>query len=86
MDFLGQSCMVYILQSLFTVACLSQGNTKYMRLKDLNAGAFGFVVLAKDIETDEAVAVKFMKRSAVNKVRNKAPSPACNKLSSPVPG
>jgi len=46
----------------------AQGNTKYTRLKDLNAGAFGFVVLAKDTETDEAVAIKFMKRSAVNKV------------------
>ena len=51
----------------------AQGNTKYTRLKDLNAGAFGFVVLAKDTETDEAVAIKFMKRSAVNKVTAAAP-------------
>ena len=47
---------------------LTQGNTKYLRIKDLNAGAFGFVVLARDTETDEAVAIKFMKRNAVNKV------------------
>ncbi len=46
----------------------TQGNTKYVRIKDLNAGAFGFVVLARDTETDEAVAIKFMKRNAVNKV------------------
>ncbi|KAK9840946.1 hypothetical protein WJX81_001908 [Elliptochloris bilobata] len=43
------------------------GNNKYVRLNDLNAGAFGFVVLARDTETDEAVAIKFMKRNAVNK-------------------
>lgn len=47
---------------------LTQGNAKYVRIKDLNAGAFGFVVLARDTETDEAVAIKFMKRNAVNKV------------------
>ena len=39
-----------------------QGNRKYEKIKDLNAGAFGFVQLARDKETGEKVAIKFMER------------------------
>lgn len=31
-----------------------------MQVKDLNAGAFGFVVLAKDKKTNDKVAIKFL--------------------------
>ena len=41
-----------------------QGNRKYEKIKDLNAGAFGFVQLARDKETGEKVAIKFMERGA----------------------
>jgi serine/threonine protein kinase len=30
------------------------------QIRDLNSGAFGFVVLAKDKETNEQVAIKFL--------------------------
>lgn len=39
-----------------------QGNKKYEKIRDLNAGAFGFVHLARDKETGEKVAIKFMER------------------------
>ena len=37
-------------------------NSKYEKIKDLNAGAFGFVQLAREKETGERVAIKFMER------------------------
>ena len=61
-------CQTKAICALLKFCPVTQGNTKYVRLQDLNAGAFGFVVLARDTETDEAVAIKFMKRNAVNKV------------------
>ena len=39
-----------------------ENNSKYEKIKDLNAGAFGFVQLAKEKETGERVAIKFMER------------------------
>lgn len=39
-----------------------EGNKKYEKIKDLNAGAFGFVYLARDKESGEKVAIKFMER------------------------
>ena len=38
------------------------GNTKYEKIKDLNAGAFGFVQLCREKDTGEKVAIKFMER------------------------
>ncbi|KAK9915345.1 hypothetical protein WJX75_007906 [Coccomyxa subellipsoidea] len=38
------------------------GHPKYMKVADLNRGAFGFVQLAKDLETGEQVAIKFIER------------------------
>ena len=38
------------------------GSTKYEKIKDLNAGAFGFVQLCREKDTGEKVAIKFMER------------------------
>ncbi|CAL5221600.1 g3820 [Coccomyxa viridis] len=38
------------------------GHPKYMKVADLNRGAFGFVQLAKDVTTGEQVAIKFIER------------------------
>lgn len=35
------------------------GNTRYRKIKDINKGSFGFVVLAENLETREQVAIKF---------------------------
>ena len=38
------------------------GHPKYEKIKDLNAGAFGFVQLCREKDTGEKVAIKFMER------------------------
>jgi serine/threonine-protein kinase SRK2 len=35
------------------------GNARYRKIKDINKGSFGFVVLAENLETREQVAIKF---------------------------
>ena len=46
------------------------GSTKYEKIKDLNAGAFGFVQLCREKDTGEKVAIKFMERGhKITKVR-----------------
>lgn len=42
--------------------CKGGGHPKYEKIKDLNAGAFGFVQLCKEKDTGEKVAIKFMER------------------------
>eukprot|EP00884_Botryococcus_braunii_P022447 jgi/Botrbrau1/8887/Bobra.0148s0007.1 len=37
-----------------------EGHPRYEKVRDLNSGAFGFVVLARDKETKEQVAIKFL--------------------------
>lgn len=37
-----------------------EGHGRYQRVKYLNSGSFGYVVLAKDIQTGENVAIKFV--------------------------
>lgn len=37
-----------------------QNHPRYQKLQDINAGAFGFVQLALDVETNEKVAIKFL--------------------------
>ncbi len=37
-----------------------QNHPRYHKLQDINAGAFGFVQLALDLETKEKVAIKFL--------------------------
>ena len=49
-----------------------------LQVADLNRGAFGFVQLAKDLETGEQVAIKFIERG--DKVRATSP-PAGPQLS-----
>lgn len=39
-----------------------EGNTKYVKVKDLSAGAFGFVQLARNRRTGQLVAIKFLER------------------------
>ena len=50
------------------------------QVADLNRGAFGFVQLAKDLETGEQVAIKFIERGDKARMRSIAlatsPSPA----------
>lgn len=38
------------------------GHEKYEKLKDLSAGAFGFVQLARNKRTGQHVAIKFLER------------------------
>ena len=46
------------------------GNEKYERVRHLNAGAFGFVQLARNKRTGRHVAIKFLPRGErVGKVR-----------------
>lgn len=35
------------------------GHPRYRKIKDINKGSFGFVVLAENLETREQVAIKF---------------------------
>lgn len=42
--------------------CRGGGHPKYEKIKDINAGAFGFVQLCRDKETGEKLAIKFMER------------------------
>jgi serine/threonine-protein kinase SRK2 len=35
------------------------GNSRYRKIKDINKGSFGFVVLAENLETRDQVAIKF---------------------------
>lgn len=35
------------------------GHPRYRKVKDINKGSFGFVVLAENLETNEHVAIKF---------------------------
>lgn len=35
------------------------GHPRYRKIKDINKGSFGFVVLAENVETHEQVAIKF---------------------------
>lgn len=42
---------------------------RYKKIKELNSGAFGFVLLAKDVIADELVAIKFLPRG--NKIERK---------------
>ena len=35
------------------------GNPRYRKIKGINKGSFGFVVLAENLETREQVAIKF---------------------------
>ncbi|GFH29451.1 sulfur stress regulator, partial [Haematococcus lacustris] len=41
-----------------------EGHPKYIKLKDLNSGTFGFVQLCQDRTTGELVAIKFIERGA----------------------
>eukprot|EP01025_Chloroclados_australasicus_P025094 TRINITY_DN2508_c0_g2_i1.p1 TRINITY_DN2508_c0_g2~~TRINITY_DN2508_c0_g2_i1.p1 ORF type:complete len:355 (-),score=41.31 TRINITY_DN2508_c0_g2_i1:3034-4098(-) len=41
---------------------LGSNHSRYVKVKDLNQGTFGFVQLCKDKETNEKVAIKFIKR------------------------
>ena len=52
-----------------------ENNSKYEKVKDLNAGAFGFVQLAKEKETGERVAIKFMERG--HKITKVLPTVFC---------
>ena len=38
------------------------GGCRYKKLRDINHGAFGFVILAEDQTTQEQVALKFIER------------------------
>jgi serine/threonine-protein kinase SRK2 len=42
--------------------CKGGCHPKYKKIKDLNAGAFGFVQLCEEKDTGEKVAIKFMER------------------------
>ena len=48
-----------------------------MQVKDLNAGTFGFVQLARDIRTQEEVAVKFIERGDAVRLLNRACCSSC---------
>ncbi|KAL4418722.1 hypothetical protein ABPG77_008593 [Micractinium sp. CCAP 211/92] len=50
----------------FGINNLLQGNERYQKVRDLNKGAFGFVVLAHDLHTGEYVALKFIERGPEN--------------------
>ena len=39
-----------------------QGHPRYRKIKDVAAGAFGFVQLAQDLQNGSLVAIKFMER------------------------
>lgn len=36
-----------------------KGNPKYRRVRYINSGSFGYVILAENIQTGEQVAIKF---------------------------
>ena len=38
------------------------GSNKYAKLQDLSSGSFGFVQLARNLQTSEPVAIKFIER------------------------
>ena len=36
-----------------------EGHPRYRKLKDINKGSFGVVILAENLQTQEQVAIKF---------------------------
>ncbi|EFN57836.1 hypothetical protein CHLNCDRAFT_51150 [Chlorella variabilis] len=46
------------------------GNTRYRKIKDINKGSFGFVVLAENLETREQVAIKFTRVDSEQDVKH----------------
>eukprot|EP00775_Hariotina_reticulata_P011453 gene11453-11599_t len=46
---------------------LQEGNGKYVKLHTLGKGSFGFVLQARNTETQEVVAIKLLPRAEVNK-------------------
>jgi len=47
---------------------LQEGNGKYIKLHTLGKGSFGFVLQARNTETQEVVAIKLLPRAEVNVV------------------